>query len=487
MVATGVDTVGGAVTAGSAQPLSDRRSQLSWAMFEFARTPYVGLVAMFVFAPYFAGVVVGDPVHGQEVWGISNTIAGLCIALLAPFFGAIADRLGRRKPWLITIVAIMAPCCFLLWFAMPLGMGGLPIVYVAALVILLSVSFEFGQVFHNSMLPYIAPSQNLGWLSGVGVAMGNIGNLIAMLFVLAFIALPASNAAGFSFLPDAPLFGLNAEAHEHDRIVGPISGVWLVLFTIPLILWTRDRPSTNTSASTAVREGLFQVWVTVKRARELSNVGLYLLARMLYNDGTTAILAYSGIIAAGVFKWELADLILFSIVLSPFTIAGGFVGGWLDRRIGSKLTIILAILSSCVFLIGAVSMTPEKIFFVMPVDTAQLWSFPYFQTWPEVLFIANYMALGFTVTIIYVASRAMLAGIAPASMVSQFFGLYALSGTATVFIGHALVTVVTRISHNQQVGFSSILILLLAGAALLTRVRPERAKDVTADTSASNA
>lgn len=460
----------------SIKAYDDRRGQYAWGMFEFARTPYIGLIFAFVFAPYFANTVVGDPVRGQEIWGLANTLAGVCIGATAPVLGAVADRMGRRKPWLIAIVIIMTTGCCALWFAMPGADGGLSITMIAVIAAILTISFEYSQVFHNSMLPAIARARDIGWLSGYGVAAGNIGNFLAMVVVLFGVALPASGGMGFPFLPDKPIMGIDPSTYEHSRMVGPFSGLWIALFTLPILLWTYDVPATGVRAGQAIKEGVEQLLATIKQAQRLSNVGLYLLARMFYNDGQVAILAYSGIIAAGVFKWDMTGLIFFSIILSPFSIGGGFLGGWLDKVIGSKRAILISILLSCLFMLGAVSMTREHVFFFFSVEPSRpVWDFPYFQTLPELLFIANYMALAVTVTVAFCASRTMMVQLSPPNMMSQFFGLYALSGTATAFLGHGLVTLATGAFHNQQAGFSSVMLLLLAGAALLLRVREENA------------
>ena len=106
---------------------ADRRGEISWALFEFSRSPYLSLVYIYVFATYFTNVVVGDPVRGQELWSLANTIVGFCVALLAPLSGAISDRLGRRKPWIVAIALIMGASCYALWWAMPGAQGGLPV------------------------------------------------------------------------------------------------------------------------------------------------------------------------------------------------------------------------------------------------------------------------------------------------------------------------------------------------------------------------
>jgi MFS transporter, UMF1 family len=454
--------------------------QLSWALVEFARNPYVSLIFMFVFAPYFAATVVGDPVRGQELWSFSYTIAGACIAVVAPIIGAIADRMGRRKPWVIASVAVMAPGCCLLWYAMPGATSGLPVAAIAIIIVVLMIGFESGGVAHNAMLPSIASESEIGKVSGLGLGLGAIGSLSALGIVLFGIVMPASPDFQFSFLPAGPLFGLDPARFEHARIVGPIAGIWMAVFVVPMLLWTPDLPSTGVSLRRAVREGFGQLALTIKRARRVSNVSLFLVARMLYNDGMSAIQAYCGIYAAGVFDWNLATIMVFALILIVFCVVGGFAGGWLDGRLGSRGAIIMSLTGTCLAVLVAVSVTPTEVFFI-PYDAVKagpLWSFPYFRTLPELIYVAMYVVLAVTITATIVSSRTMMARIAPLSMMSQFFGLYALSGTATAFLGHGMVALFTGIFHSQRVGLASLLLLLLAGWLLIKRVDEQRAAEL---------
>jgi UMF1 family MFS transporter len=454
--------------------------QLSWALVEFARNPYVSLIFMFVFAPYFAATVVGDPVRGQELWSFSYTVSGACIAVVAPIVGAIADRMGRRKPWVIASVAVMAPGCCLLWYAMPGAASGLPVAAIATIVVVLMIGFESGGVAHNAMLPSIASESEIGKVSGLGLGLGAIGSLGALGIVLFGIVMPASPDFHFSFLPARPLFGLDPAHFEHARIVGPIAGIWMAVFVVPMLLWTPDLPPTGVSLGRAVREGFGQLALTIKRARRVSNVSLFLVARMLYNDGMTAIQAYCGIYAAGVFGWNLATIMLFALILIVFCVVGGFLGGWLDGRLGSRSAIIVSLTGTCLAVLVAASVTPTEIFFI-PYDAVKagpLWSFPYFRTLPELIYVAMYVVLAVTITAAIVSGRTLMARIAPLSMMSQFFGLYALSGTATAFLGHGMVALFTGIFHSQRVGLASLLLLLLAGWLLIRRVEEQRAPEL---------
>ena len=52
----------------------------SWALFEFARNPYFMLIVTYVFPPYFAQYIVGDPVLGQATVADATAWAGIVAA-----------------------------------------------------------------------------------------------------------------------------------------------------------------------------------------------------------------------------------------------------------------------------------------------------------------------------------------------------------------------------------------------------------------------
>ncbi len=457
---------------------ADKRGQIAWAVFEWARNPYVLLITIYVFAPYFSNVVVGDPVRGQAIWGYINGIAGAAIALLAPFLGAIADLGGTRKPWIAAFTAIMVPAMVILWFALPAD-GGIGVLGVASAIIIISIAYEFSAVFHNSMLPSIAPHARIGFLSGLGLALGNLGGLLILIFMLYFFTLPGSVPWGF--IPDAPLFGLDASQFEDSRIAGPIAGLWLAVFSMPLFLLTPDAARNAVGAWEAMKKGVRRVWHTVTRLKHYRNVATYLGARMLYNDGKTAVLIFGGVYASGVFGWGAMDLLIYGIILSVFAVAGGLLGGWLDDTFGSKVAILTSIGGTVLGLLLAVSITPTELFFQPYEPTGPIWSMPFFKTLPEMLYLLVVILVAIFITAAYANSRTMLARIAPAKMMTEFFGLYALSGTATAFLAPALVGFTTDLFESQRAGFASILLLLAAGMIGMLFVKEERAERAAGD------
>jgi len=469
----GVDEPGPDNRAADGGTPADRRGQISWAVFEWARNPYVLLVTIYVFAPYFSNTVVGDPVQGQAIWGYINGFAGAAIAILAPFLGAIADLGGSRKPWIMAFTALMVPAMVILWFALPEN-GGIGIWGVTISIVTITIAYEFSAVFHNSMLPSIAPHSRIGFLSGLGLALGNLGGLLILIFMLVFFTLPGN--VPWSFVPDTPLFGLDQSQFQDSRISGPVAGMWLAAFSLPLFLFTPDAARNAIGVWEAMQKGVARVVQTVMRLKHYRNVATYLGARMLYNDGKTAVLIFGGVYAAGVFGWGALDMLVYGIVLSVFAVLGGLLGGWLDDTFGSKVAIMTSIGGTTVGLMLAVSITPTELFFQPYESTEPIWSLPFFQTVPEITYLAVVILIAIFITAAYANSRTMLARIAPAKMMTEFFGLYALSGTATAFVAPILVGFSTDIFDSQRAGFGSILLLLIAGLIVMLYVREERSE-----------
>ncbi len=465
-VPDGVSASGGAC----ASPLG----QWAWAWFEGARNPHVLLITIYIFAPYFAQHLVGDPVKGQALWADLNSAAGFIIAVVAPFMGAIADAGGRRKPWLFVWSVSLALTAALLWYALP-NEQGLSFLVICALLVATFVSFDFTAVFHNAMLPTLVPENKVGALSGLALALGNFSGVVLLIFMLICFVLPG--VVDWPFVPATPWFGLDQAAHEPERIVGPLFVVWFALFGLPLFFFTPDQPKTALGPLAAIDRGVNSLIRTVGSLGQYRNVATYLLARMIYNDGNNAILIFGGIYASTTFSWGPLDMLVYGVILSVFATFGGVFGGWLDHTFGSQRGIMISVGGTMVGLILSLSMRPDTILFFIPYDTAlpPVHSLPFFNTWPEIIYVVIVIIVAIFITASYANSRTMLARIAPASKMTEFFGLYALSGTATAFLAPFVVARATEWSQSQAIGLGSILFLLGIGFVMMMFVKNERA------------
>jgi UMF1 family MFS transporter len=160
-------------------------------------------------------------------------------------------------------------------------------------------------------------------------------------FVLWAFALPG--VLHLPFIPETPLFGLDPAAYEPNRIVGPLCAVWLAVFALPIFFFTRDLDTTGEKFGDAMRHGVGKVVGTIRKLRDHRNVALFLVARMFYADGKTAILIFSGVYAAGVMGWGLLEMLTLGIVTTAFAVIGGLSGGWLDSWLGPKRAVALEI------------------------------------------------------------------------------------------------------------------------------------------------
>ena len=356
---TEISSLTATITTNSPEKLD--RSALSWACFEAGRNPYVILCTIYILAPYIATTVFSDPVVGQATIASWHTLAGIIVAVTGPFLGAIADRFGNRKPILGLVTFTMVLAIFSLWWALPAGQGGLSIVMIGALTTALGVMFAYTEVLHNAMLPTASTPATLPLASGLGLALGNLASVVFLIFVLWGLAFPGR--VDWSFVPSQPLFGLDTATHETSRIVAPMTAIWFAMAALPLFFFSRDKKPSGMKPSKAAIDGVVGMFKAVGRLFRVDrNAGLYLIARMLYVDGKTAILIVAGVTAAGVFGWDLLEMSAYGVILSIFAVFGGLVAGRVDARIGAKWSIIAEIGVTLVCLIVLTAQSKAHVF-----------------------------------------------------------------------------------------------------------------------------
>lgn len=448
---------------------TSRAGLAGWILFDPALQPFFTLVTTFVFAPYFVSAVAASPAEGQALWGYATAAAGLILALMAPILGAVADATGRRKPFIAAFGLMMAAAAWGLWFVEP---GGANAVMLALVLFAVgTIGAEFATVFNNAMMPSLVPPERLGRLSGTGWAAGYAGGLVSLAFALAFLA--ADPQTGRTLAGLDPLFGLDAAAREGDRAVGPLTAIWFVVLVTPLMLFTPDgltRPAARPALGSAVKEGLSNLRQTLSNLRGMRDVARFLLANMVYTDGLIALFAFGGVYAAGVLGWGTIEIGLFGILLTIAGTAGALLGGRLDDRIGPKPVVLgsLALLTSAA--IGILSIGPDHVLFVIATAPPVAGDGLYAAT-SERLYLALGLMIGLAAGPVQAASRTLLCRLAPPGEIGQFFGLFALTGKITSFMGPLLVGIVTDLSGSQRWGVLPLILLFGVGAALLITVR----------------
>ncbi len=441
-----------------------RRAIFGWVLFDWACQPVATLITTFIYAPYFASAVAGSPAEGQALWGFAAAAAGIIIALTSPLIGAVADAAGPRKPWIASFGLLLVLGSIGLWFGKPGDQSTIMLVLVCFAV--LTIGAEFATVFNNAMMPSLVPPNKIGWLSGLGWATGYLGGLVSLAFALQFLS--TNPKTGLTLMGTPPAFGLDAVAREGDRFIGPLTAIWFVIFVLPMFLFTPDHAKAL-KIGPAIRRGFGNTLATIREARQHKNIGTFLLANMVYTDGLVALFAFGGIYAAGTFGWGAIQLGIFGILLTITGTAGALIGGRLDDRFGAKPVILGALVILLISCIAILSIDRDRIFFFVPVTPAD----PHaglFGSVSEKLYVAIGLFIGLAAGPLQAASRALLVRLAPKAQLAQFFGLFALSGKLTSFLGPFLVATVTALTLNQKAGVSVLVLFFFVGGLLILKV-----------------
>jgi UMF1 family MFS transporter len=406
-----------------------RSALFAWCLYDWANSAFPAVILTFIFAPYFTRAVARTPVEGTAQWGLALTLSAFAIALISPVLGAIADQGGRRKPWLLCFTVLSAFFISMLWYTKP---EPADILWALAFLALANLAFEFAIVFYNAMLPGLVSEHRMGRLSGWGWGLGYAGGLACL--VIALFGLVDT---------ETPLFGLDTETAEHVRAAAPLAALWYAIFAVPLFLFTPDRSKTGLAGAEAVRSGLKTLGATLRNVRRYKQIVRFLVARMIYIDGLNTLFAFGGIYAAGVYGMDVTEVIRFGIALNISAGVGATLFAWIDDWIGAKRTILIAL--------GAITLLSAAI--VLVDDKALFWALG--------------VMLGAFFGPAQAASRSLMARLSPTGMEAEMFGLYALSGKATAFLGPALLAWVATAFDSQRAGMATVLIFLVTGFVLL--------------------
>jgi UMF1 family MFS transporter len=414
-----------------AEPTLTRRV-VAWALYDWANSAFPTVVSTFVIAAYVARAVAPDPTTGQAQWGWMQALAGLAIALLSPVLGAIADAGGRRRTLLAGCTLVIILGCIGIWFTRPrpedLG-------WVLLCVGVATVAFELGMVFYNAMLPQVARPARIGRVSGLAWGLGYAGGLVCLTLCLLVLV-----------RPDPALFGLDRGQAEHVRATALLVALWVAAFAWPVLLAVPDPPPPRPLWGEAARAGLRQTMALLRRLPQRPAMARFLVARLFYTDGLNTLFAFGAIFAAGVFGMGFEEILLFGIALNITAGAGAAGFGLLDDRLGSRRTVLAAL--GMLTLLGSLLLLAES--------KAQFWTLA--------------LTLGLFIGPAQAASRTLMARLAPAGEMAAHFGLFALSGRITGFLGPAVLAAATEISGSQRIGMATILVFLVAGLCVLLTV-----------------
>ena len=402
----------------------DKRKVGAWALFDFANSVYPAVMTTAVFPLFYVGVVVGNEGgEGDFWWGSAVSLSALIVAASAPLLGAIADRGGARKKFMLSYVGV----CLLGVTMMSTLEAGM-VVPGFILFVVANVGFESALVFYNAYLPDIAPLEKRGWVSGLGFGVGYLGSAIGLVMVLPF-----------------------AQASHYEVVWFLVAGFFL-LFSVPGFLFLPADKKRDLTVPEAARWGLthFKTIVgEVWQHRELRN---FLFAFFFYIDGVLTIIVMAGRIAEETFGFDQTGVIVLFLIVQFSALIGAFSLAKPTDRWGPKKVLNAVLVVWIMVSISAFFIQDSNVFYVLAI------------------------AAGLGLGSVQAASRSFMASLIPTGREAEMFGFYALCGRTSSVLGPTLFGYVTFVGGgNQRPGFLMLAGLFVLGLLLLQRVKDPRA------------
>ena len=411
-----------------------RKTIISWMMYDFANSSFANNVTTFIYAAFFTKVIAENEIIGTALWSRGVGIIMLVVALLSPPLGALSDQGGYRKRFLIFFTFLAVIFTALLYFPQK-GQA----IYALTLYIIACICFEMGIVFYNAFLPDIAPPERIGRISGQAWGVGYFGGLLSMaVLMVGFVS------------AETPWFGLTKETHAHIRATNIGVAIWFAIFSLPALFYLPAPPARQTGDKLSLAASYRRILQTFRELQRYREIFKLLLARLVYNDGLITVFAFGGIYAAGTFGFTFEEVLFFGIIVNIAAGIGAWCFGYLDDRLGGKLTIQITLVGFVIAAIIAV-VPQEKIWFWVAGILVGLFAGP------------NQSA-----------SRSLMGRFVPQNKETEFYGFYAFSGKATAFLGPLLMGVITQASGSQRYGMATVGLFFIVGGLLLRTVDEQK-------------
>src|SRR3979411_1365321 len=195
----------------------------------------------------------------------------------------------------------------------------------------------------------------------------------------------------------------------------------------------------------------------------------FLCANILYTAALLSLFAFGAVYAAGTFDWHTIQIGSFGILLAIAGTFGAWLGGKLDDKLGPKRVIAGSMLMLLLSIVAILLVDKDSILFVKVAAPAPGGAL--FSGAAERAYLVLGCLIGAAGGPLQAASRTLLIHMAPKDRIAQYFGLFALTGKVTSFVGPLLIGVITAVTESQKAGMAVLVLFFAAGLMLLARVR----------------
>jgi UMF1 family MFS transporter len=406
-----------------------RPAPLAWALYDFAYS----LFSFLLLVRFFPTWIIDDQGHPDWYVAITQVVVVLVVVFAMPLAGAMADQLGRRKPFLaaFTVASCMSAA----------ALSFVPEDPVVLVLLIAGVSAASGQLAlaqYDPILADVAPPEARGRVSGLAVALGFAGIIVGLGVVAELIV----------------------GEGDKQRAFAPAAAFYLAL-ALPAFLLIHERTHRRAAPGHLFRTGLLQLAESARQARRYPRVSRFLLGRFLYSDAIATLSVFLTVYMSrlGGFSEREKNVVLGLVVVGAA--AGAVAAGRLIERVGPRrlLLSVLPVVSLSIALSALVG-----------------------EPWP--VWVMGPVA-GVGLGVVWTTDRVFMLILTPAELRGQFFGFFNLANrvasavgplvvwSGTVWMLHQLTGWTTRLDASR-VALAELAIVALVGWAVIRPLPDER-------------
>lgn len=425
------------------RPRGQTRRIVAWASYDWANSAFTTIVVTFLYAEYFRRSLVPDVeggTPGSAIWGWAVSTSAVLVAVLSPITGAMADKGGRRRFYLIVSTWVCVVFTAALFFVAPTTPNAVILAFV--FFVIANSAFDLGGVFYNAFLPVVAPPEKIGTISGIGWGLGYTAGIVSMVIALfTMVGLPGVFE---------PMFAISTEGGLNIRAPLLLVAGWFAVFSIPMFLFVKDEEPTRKGVG--VGDAFRELRSTFKEVRRYKETAKFLLARLIFNDALVTVFAMGAIYMGSVFGAEFGEIMVFGVVLNVVAGIGAFAFGFVDDRLGGKKTVLISVVALALAVVIGTLAPTMKWFWVSGILFG--------------IFAGPNQA----------ASRSLMSRFVPDHQQAEFFGFFSFSGKATAFLGPFLFGTLTTAFAGvvpfspERIGISVLILFFVLGGWILTHV-----------------
>jgi UMF1 family MFS transporter len=397
---------------------------INFSLYDAGNSIFPMLVISALTSSYFVNHVAANEQLGTALWQLTIGLAGIAVALVMPYIGNKADNMINGRQKLLRLFSFL--CIFsigLIYFVLPTQ----DYVLIALIIIFFgSITYEASNSLYNSIMKNCS-SDDLTLSSGLGFGTGFLGGTIILALLLVTLVLPEQN-----------IFGISTDNYHHLRFAHIILACWFLVFCIPLLYFSKFDQRASVSSTKISQKVKSLLW-----DKGLTNIGRYLLARMLYIDGLVIVSTSIGIFGTSVMGLSIGQILILGILANVAGAFGCYLVGAIFKD--DKKTVIAALLMLSL-IVTAISINQDPKTFMILTVAGTFFAGP-----------------------LQSSSRVIMAKLIPNEAQGLGFGLFTFSGKATAFIGPVCAAALTFL-FSQRLGFAFSIVLLLSGMLLMLKV-----------------